>query len=138
MSSAFDRLLRGINLERKRTMLLIPLAKSFKELLAEESPKLVCRDGTKYVVDKEDLKRLRAIVPEPDVAILHLPIYIRPAPDLGDGFYRIVGASEDSKAARVLTRVVFNLLGIAPRTYLYAYEVQRLKRTIASLVFVMY
>jgi len=138
VSSAFERLLRGINLERKRMMLLVPKAKSFTDLVAEENPEFVCRDGTKYVVDREDLKRLRAMVTDEEAKVLRLPLFIKPAGELGGGFYRIVGISEDSKAGRVVNKLVFTILGTARRDYLYSYEVQRLKRTMPSLVFVMY
>jgi len=138
VSSAFERLLRGINLERKRMMLLVPRAKSFTDLLKEENPEFVCRDGTKYVVDKEDLNRLRAMLSDEEAKLLRLPVFIKPAGELGGGFYKIVGSSEDSKTGRVVSKLVFTILGTAPRAYLYGYEVQRLKRTIPSLVFVMY
>lgn len=138
MGSGFDRLIKAMEFERKRSRQSVPLAKRISDLLREENPFFVCRDGTKYPVDRKDLESVTSTLKEEELTDLPLPIYLRTAPSLGRGFYRMLGVESGSEIERNHSKILFELLGTKPRNYLYSYEVQRLKREIPSVIHVFY
>lgn len=138
MASGFERLMKAIEFERTRSRRSVPLAKRFQELLGEKKPFFTCGDGGKLSVDGRDLDRVAGILGEDELADLSLPIYLRTAPSLGHGFYRLLGVDSASEMERKHNRIIFGLLETKSRPYLYSYETQRLKREVPSIIHFFY
>jgi uncharacterized protein (UPF0216 family) len=138
MGAGFDKLMKAINFERTRSQQQVPRAKRFGVLIAEEDPIFESRDGTRMKVDQRDLVKISSILDEEQLGQLSLPVFIRTAPSLGHGFHQLIGVDSGTIMEKLHVKIVFDILGIEARNYLYGYEVQRLKREIPSLIFVFY
>lgn len=79
--------------------------RDLESLLREERPRLALRDGSTHLIKREELERLRELVPEELRSQLHLPIYIELAAErYGEGTARIVGKAECFVVALILGR----------------------------------
>ena len=130
--------MKAINFERTRSRQSVPMAKRIEALISEEKPFFECRNGTRLPVDARDLEKVRALLDEDQLVQLSLPIYVKTAPSLGHGFHRLLGVDSGSTMERLHNEIVFGILEIEPRSYLYGYEVQRLKREIPTIMHVFY
>jgi len=137
VGEGFEKLQKAIEFERQRSRLSIPLAKPILALLAEAKPHFTSKDRTEYPVDRRDLEKVVAILGKDNLQGLSLPIYLNPAPQLGQDFYQLLGVDTGSEMERKQSKMLFGLLEVEPRSYLYGYEVQRLKRAIPSVVHVL-
>jgi uncharacterized protein (UPF0216 family) len=138
MVGGFDKLMKAINFERTRSQQYVPRAKRYDLLIAEDEPFFESRDGTRMQVDKRDLLKIGKLLGEGRLHQLSLPVFIRTAPSLGHGFHQLLGVESGTTMGELHVKIVFGILGVEPRNYLYSYEVHRLKRKIPSLVHVFY
>jgi uncharacterized protein (UPF0216 family) len=138
MVGGFDKLMKAINFERSRSQQYVPRAKRFDVLIAEDEPFFESRNGTRMQVDKRDLLRIESLLEEDQLSQLSLPVFIKTAPSLGRGFHQLLSVGSGTLMEELHVKIVFALLDVEPRSYLYSYEVHRLKREIPSLVHVFY
>ena len=100
--------------------------KSLEELLSEDVPHVVCRDGSVHLFKKHELKEFSKYVESEARSRLNLPIILTIRPGVSETIIQI----EDVQAVDVLMRV----LGIRkPRNYLYVYELYELLRKFSTL-----
>lgn len=79
--------------------------RDLESLRREERPRLALRDGSTHLIKREELERLRELVPEELRSQLLLPIYIELAAErYGEGTARIAGKAECLVVARILGR----------------------------------
>ena len=79
--------------------------RDLESLLREERPRLALRDGSTHMIKREELERLKELVPEELRSQLLLPIYIELAAErYGEGTARIVGKAECFVVALILGR----------------------------------
>lgn len=138
MGAGFDKLMKAINFERTRSQQSVPMAKKMEALISEKNPFFECKNGTRMQVDGRDLEKVLSLITEDQVPRLSLPIYFKTAPSLGHGFHQLLGVDSGSTMEKLHKLIVFGILGTEPRTFLYGYEVQRLKREIPSVMHVFY
>jgi len=134
VGEGFEKLQKAIEFERRRSRLSMPLAKPILVLLGEPKPHFTSRDGTEFAVDRRDLDKVVALLGKDELQGLSLPIYLAPAQQLGSDFYQLIGVDAGGEMERKQSKIIFGILEIEPRSYLYGYEVQRLKRKLPTLV----
>jgi uncharacterized protein (UPF0216 family) len=76
--------------------------RSLKELIKEERPVVVGRNGSTHSLDQAELERIAALVPEYEWNRLLLPIIIELTPDFGASAARIRGEVECSLVIKLL------------------------------------
>ena len=76
--------------------------KPLSALLKEETPYVVCLDGTYHIFKKNELIYIKSLLTNDEVEKLFLPIIIESRPDLGEGTYVI----NDPLGAKVIARVL--------------------------------
>jgi uncharacterized protein (UPF0216 family) len=124
-SRVFAKLVRSLNdhlpVERK----------ALGELLREEKPRVVCRDGSTHRIRREELEAIERIVGSKwgkEAERLKLPILIEMAPDYGRSAARIRG--------RVYCDIVQSILGEERKTtdemVIFRPDVRRLRRELPS------
>jgi uncharacterized protein (UPF0216 family) len=124
-SRVFAKLVRSLNdhlpVERK----------ALGELLIEEKPRVVCRDGSTHRIRREELEAIERIVGSKwgkEAERLKLPILIEMAPDYGRSAARIRG--------RVYCDIVQSILGEERKTtdemVIFRPDVRRLRRELPS------
>ncbi len=138
MGSDFERLMKAIEFERSRSRRSVPMAKRLSDLLREEKPTFGTKDGIALEVSRADLVKVTQLLEEEEIPKVSLPLFLKPAPSIGRGFYRLLGVGTGTEMERLHTKIGFELLGVEPRTYFHSYEVQRMKREIPTVVCVFY
>lgn len=138
MSYGLDTLMKAIEFERRRSKKSVPLAKRLSDLMKEEEPHFKCRDGTTMPVSGDELRRADNLMDEREKKDLILPVYLKPNPGLGHGYYQLLGLEKGRETEDPGAKLLFRLLETRPRSYLYTYEVQRARKIIPSLIFVFY
>jgi uncharacterized protein (UPF0216 family) len=124
-SRVFAKLVRSLNdhlpVERR----------SLGELLREEKPRVVCRDGSKHRIRREELETIDRIIGSrwgEEAERLKLPILIEMAPDYGRSAARIRG--------RVYCDIVQSILGLERKTtdemVIFRPDIRRLRRELPS------
>jgi len=124
-SRVFAKLVRSLNdhlpVERK----------ALGELLREEKPKVVCRDGSTHRIRREELEAIERIVGSKwgkEAERLKLPILIEMAPDYGRSAARIRG--------RVYCDILQTILGDERKTtdemVIFRPDIRRLRRELPS------
>ena len=105
MSDVVEKLLQAeLRIANKH----LPMArKSLAQLLREELPHVLCRDGTVHVFRRSELQKLRSYVSDEEAEKLMLPIVIQVRADMET----LTGFVEDELEARVIRRI----LGLAPQ-----------------------
>ena len=76
--------------------------RSLKELIKEERPVVVGRNGSTHSLDPAEIERIAALVPEYEWNRLLLPIIIELTPDFGASAARIRGEVECSLVIKLL------------------------------------
>lgn len=79
---------------------------SLAELLKQEDPHYVGRDGVSYVVKKEELETIASIIPSYDQGRLKMPIYVYSDTSYPGGAWKVRG--------RLEIRVVSSIVGREP------------------------
>ncbi len=124
-SRVFAKLVRSLNdhlpVERK----------ALGELLKEEKPRVVCRDGSTHRIRREELEAIERMVGSKwgkEAERLKLPILIEMAPDYGRSAARIRG--------RVYCDIVQAILGEERKTtdeiVIFRPDIRRLRRELPS------
>lgn len=124
-SRVFAKLVRSLNdhlpVERK----------TLAELLREEKPRVVCRDGSTHRIRREELETIERISGSKwgkEAERLKLPILIEMAPDYGRSAARIRG--------RVYCDIVQEILGEERKTademVIFRPDIRRLRRELPS------
>ncbi|MEM0197082.1 MAG: DUF61 family protein [Sulfolobales archaeon] len=91
--------------------------KSLKELLKEEFPSVICRDGTQHFFRRSELERVSTLIDKENWDHVFLPVVITIIPESRG----IVGVIEDKYAIELVSRI----LGIEHRSEkLFIYEPQ--------------
>ncbi|MDF0592816.1 DUF61 family protein [Methanotrichaceae archaeon M04Ac] len=105
--------------------------KTLGELLREEKPRVVCRDGSAHRIRREEIEAINGIVGSKwgkEAERLKLPILIEMAPDYGRSAARIRG--------RVYCDVVQAILGEERKTtdemVIFRPDIRRLRRELPS------
>jgi uncharacterized protein (UPF0216 family) len=138
VGSDFERLMKAIEFERSRSQRSVPMAKSMSDLLREEEPCFGTREGIELDVSRADIEKAAQLLEAEEITKATLPLFVRAAPSMGRGFYRLLGVETGSEMERLHSKIAFKLLGVEPRTYFHSYEVQRIKREIPTLIYVFY
>ena len=105
--------------------------KTLKELLGEEKPRVVCRDGSSHRIRKEELEMIESVIGSKwgeEAERLRLPLLIEMAPDYGRSAARIRG--------RVYCDIVQAILAEERKTtdemVIFRPDVRRLRRELPS------
>lgn len=102
--------------------------KSLAELLNEEYPSVLCRDGTLHFFRRRELEKLSTLIDRGDWDRLLLPIIITIVPE-SESF---VGVVEDAHAAELISRI----LGLEYRggtLFLYKPQLYELRREYSTI-----
>lgn len=125
-SRVFAKLVRSLNdhLPAER--------KTLGDLLREEKPRVVCRDGSTHRIRREELESIEKIIGSKwgkEAEMLKLPLLIEMAPDYGRSAARIRG--------RVYCDIVQEILGEERKTtdemVIFRPDVRRLRREFPSV-----
>jgi len=76
--------------------------KSLSDLLSEEFPHVICRDGSRHYFRRRELEYLASLVPKELWNFVKLPIVITLSPELGEGAAVVNGELECYIVCRVL------------------------------------
>lgn len=134
---AYDRFLNTI-WSREIKSINDHLPKRFKtleELLQEEDPHVITRDGNKYPFDKQELKILTNLLPKTYYSKLKLPIILIRRISLGPGVFSVGGG----KVENFVIRKILNLSDKSnpdedeSYPYLYRPQIQKLRRKLRTL-----
>lgn len=102
--------------------------KTLAELLKEEKPSIVCRDGSTHRFIKEELRKLSSLLPTHCHNKLRLPIYIELGPtEFGTGIAKIRGEEE--------CKVVNKILGVKPKgdkVFIYRPDIRKLRKELPT------
>lgn len=79
---------------------LVTKRKTLKELLSEDSPQCIMRDGQIHFFDKEELKRIESVASEEEREALKLPMNLHFSLEMEDQCY-----FSDDVASKVLRRL---------------------------------
>jgi len=79
---------------------LVTKRKTLKELLSEDSPQCVTREGQVHFFDKEELKRIKSATSEDEEGVLRLPINLHFSLEMENQCY-----FSDEVASKVLRRL---------------------------------
>jgi uncharacterized protein (UPF0216 family) len=102
--------------------------RSLKELIKEERSVVVGRNGSIHSIDRAELERIAALVPEYEWNRLLLPIIIELTPDFGASAARIRGEVECSLVIKLL-----ELKKSADKfIVLYMHEIKGLRRMLPT------
>jgi len=78
------------------------IRKSLSDLLSEEFPHVICRDGSRHYFRRRELEYLASLVPKELWNFVKLPIVITLSPELGEGAAVVNGELECYIVCRVL------------------------------------
>lgn len=78
--------------------------RSLAELLADEDPAYMGKDGHRYCVDRAELEYLASIVPEVDRGKVRLPILVMTDTGADSGAWKVTGRVEAKLVAMILKR----------------------------------
>jgi len=70
--------------------------KTLSSLLEEEEPYVISRDGSNFIIDKDELNFLASFIPEELHRLVRLPIVLIRRLDLGKGVFTISGGKLES------------------------------------------
>lgn len=112
--------------------------KTLKELLQEEKPHVITRDGSKYPLDKEELKTIANLLSKEYHSKLKLPIILIRRIGLGPGVFSIGGG----KVENFVIRKVLNLTDKSypdedqSHPYLYRPQIRKLRREFRTITII--
>ena len=78
--------------------------RSLKQLLLEDEPSYVGKDGRTYRLDRKELVLLAELLDEDEGSRLKLPILIMTDTSYGDGYWRVIGTLEVKALSRIIGR----------------------------------
>jgi uncharacterized protein (UPF0216 family) len=97
----------------------------------------MARDGTKLLIDREELKRVSDMVPKTLHGRLHLPIVLIRRIDLGQGVFTISGEKIEAffvaKILETTNESFMNYETASIQDHLYRPQVQELRRKLRTL-----
>lgn len=102
--------------------------KSLRELLEEEYPSVLCRDGTKHFFRRRELESLSKLVDKESWGNLLLPIVITVVPESQS----FVGLVEDRYAAELVSRIL-GLEHRGDKIFLYKPQLYELRRNYSTV-----
>lgn len=102
--------------------------KPLSELLKEEYPSVLCRDGTRHFFRRSELESVSKLVDEEDHDRLLLPIVITVIPE-SEGF---VGVIDDKYAVKLVGRIL-GLGRQGDRAYLYEPHLFELRKNYSTI-----
>lgn len=102
--------------------------KSLEELLGEEYPHVLCRDGTRHFFRRSELEALSGLVGRDRWGRLLLPIIIRVIPESES----LVGVVEDEYAAEVISKIL-GLEYSGGSLFLYKPQLYELRRAYSTI-----
>jgi uncharacterized protein (UPF0216 family) len=107
------------------------------ELLSQEEPIIMARDGAKLWIDREELIKVASLVPKSLHEKLHLPLVLIRRIDLGEGVFTISGGKlEAFFVAMILgstNEPLTNYDRADVQNRIYRPQVQELRRKLRSL-----
>ncbi|MFQ5888175.1 MAG: DUF61 family protein, partial [Candidatus Hydrothermarchaeales archaeon] len=123
---------RDISIIRKEVQFLNKhLAKerrSLEDLLKEDKPRIILRDGSRHLFKKAELEKLARILPEGEHSNLRLPIYIELSPDrFGSGTARITGKVDCQLIAKII-----DLKYEKDEIFIYRPDIRKLRRELPT------
>lgn len=78
--------------------------RSLKQLLLEDEPSYVGKDGRIYRLDRNELLLLSELLDEDERSRLKLPILIMTDTSYGDGYWKVIGTMEVKVLSRIIGR----------------------------------
>jgi len=112
--------------------------KTLEELLKEDSPNIVARDGSHYSLDRDEIRKLAEFVPDRFHKMLRLPFVVVRRLDLGKGVFTIAGGKLEQFTIHKLlgnTELPFSRYMDADLPpYIYWPHVAELRRKFRTLV----
>jgi uncharacterized protein len=93
-----ERLLKSMNEH------IPPKRKSIAAMLDETEPFYEGRDGRRYVVSREELKKLAACADPWDLDRIKVPILLMTDTSYGNGYWKVIGKAETRLISRLINR----------------------------------
>ncbi|MFQ5975995.1 MAG: DUF61 family protein [Candidatus Hydrothermarchaeales archaeon] len=123
---------RDISFIRKEVQLinrhLAKERRSLEELLREDKPGILLRDGSRHLLKKAELEKLAMILPRSEHINLRLPIYIELSSErFGSGTARITGRFNCQVIAKIL-----NLKYEKDEIFIYRPDIRKLRRELPT------
>lgn len=78
--------------------------RSLQQLLLDQDPSYIGKDGRTYRVDRQELKALSNLIDPEDHGRLKLPILIMTDTSYGDGYWKVIGTLEVKVLSRLIGR----------------------------------
>lgn len=102
--------------------------KPLSELLKEEYPSILCRDGTQHFFRRSELESISTLVDKEDYDNLLLPVIITIIPE-SEGF---VGVIDDKYAVKLVSKIL-GLERQGDRVYLYEPHLFELRKNYSTI-----
>lgn len=102
---------------------------ALSELLEQEFPHVVSRDGTLHYFKRRELEYLASIIPREEWSKLYLPIIIEIRPELGEGVGVIRGEVEVKIVSRILN---ININKKAKQLIIYRPQIMLLRQILPT------
>ncbi len=102
---------------------------ALSELLEQEFPHVVLRDGTLHYFKRRELEYLASIIPREEWSKLYLPIIIEIRPELGEGVGVIRGEVEVKIVSRILN---ININKKAKQLIIYRPQIMLLRQILPT------
>jgi uncharacterized protein len=93
-----ERLIRSMNEH------IPPKRKSLAAMLEEAEPYYEGKDGKRYSVSKDELKRLAACADPWDLDRIKIPILLMTDTSYGSGYWKVIGKAETRLISRLINR----------------------------------
>jgi Uncharacterized protein conserved in archaea len=81
-----------------------PKRKSIAALLYEDEPFYEGKDGRKYKVSKDELKKLAACADPWDLDRIKIPVLLMTDTSYGNGYWKVIGKAETRLVSRLINR----------------------------------
>jgi uncharacterized protein (UPF0216 family) len=81
-----------------------PKRKSIADMLDESDPSYEGKDGRRYSVSKEELKRLASYADPWDLGRIKIPLLLMTDTSYGSGYWKVIGKAETTLVSRLINR----------------------------------
>ena len=81
-----------------------PKRKSIADMLDEVNPFYEGKDGRKYTVSKDELRRLASLADPWDLGRIKIPILLMTDTSYGPGYWKVIGKAETTLISRLIER----------------------------------
>ena len=81
-----------------------PKRKSIADMLDEPDPSYEGKDGRRYAVSKDELKRLASFADPWDLGRIKIPLLLMTDTSYGTGYWKIIGRAETTLISRLINR----------------------------------